>query len=212
MIHQLRVYTAKPGTVPKILEASGTVARRIREGDKYGVLEGHWSSEIGPLNQYAHLWAYDSLAEMERLRAELGKIPAWQSEYVPMIRPHVLRQQVHILRPVIDMKMPKGEGNFHELRRYRLQLGKAAEWTQRMAEHMVAREKYSQNLGLWTSEFPDPNEVVHLWSYESWEHRMEARAGSQADPEWQKFLSYAGPLIEDMTSMILQPSQYSPRK
>ncbi len=212
MIHQLRVYTGKPGTIPKILEASGTVARRIREGDKYGVLEGHWSSEIGPLNQYVHLWAYDSLAEMERLRAELGKIPAWQSEYIPLIRPSILRQDVYLLRPTIDMKMPKGEGNFHELRRYRLQPGKAVEFTKRMADHLPAREKYSQNLGIWTCDFPDPNEVFHLWSYESWAQRMEARKGSQADPDWQNFLSFAGPVIEDMTSMILQPSEYSPRK
>ncbi len=212
MIHQLRAYTVKPGTIGDVLEASGTVARRIREGDKYGVLEGHWSSEIGPLNQYVHLWAYDSLAEMERLRGELAAIPAWQSDYIPLIRPNILRQTVNIMRPVIDMKMPEGENNFHELRRYRLQPGKAVEWTKRMAEHMPAREKYSLNLGLWTSDFPDPNEVVHLWAYESWKHRKEARAGSQADPDWQKFLSYGGPLIEDMTSMILQPSQYSPRK
>lgn len=212
MIHQLRAYTVTPGTIGKVLEASGTVARRIREGDKYGVLEGHWSSEIGPLNQYVHLWAYDSLAEMERLRGELSALPAWKAEYLPLIRPHVLHQAVHILRPVIDMKTPEGEGNFHELRRYRLQPGKAVEWTQRMAEHMPAREKYSPNLGLWTSDFPDPNEVVHLWSYESWEHRVEARKGSQADPDWQSFLGYCVPLIEGMTSMILQPSQYSPRK
>ena len=176
------------------------------------MLEGHWSSEIGPLNQYVHLWAYDSVAEMERLRLEMVAIPAWTAEYVPLIRPHMLRQAVHLLRPVIDMKMPDGENNFHELRRYRLQPGKAVEWTKRMAEHLPAREKYSPNLGIWTCDVPDPNEVFHLWSYESWEHRKDARASSQSDPEWQKFLSYGGPLIEDMTSMILQPSPYSPRK
>ncbi|MBT06558.1 MAG: NIPSNAP family protein, partial [Rhodospirillaceae bacterium] len=33
MIFELRVYTVRPGTVNQVLEASGTVAREIREGD-----------------------------------------------------------------------------------------------------------------------------------------------------------------------------------
>jgi hypothetical protein len=49
MIFELRIYTVKPGTVNQVLEASGTVAREIRDGDSYGKLEGHWASEIGTL-------------------------------------------------------------------------------------------------------------------------------------------------------------------
>ena len=71
MIHELRVYDLRPGSVGAVLDASGKVARRIR-GDDYGKLEGHFSSEIGPLNQYVHLWSFDSIEEMLRLRGELG--------------------------------------------------------------------------------------------------------------------------------------------
>lgn len=212
MIHHLRTYTVRPGTIGKVLDASGTVARRIREGDKYGKLEGHWSSEIGTLNQYVHLWSYESAEEMARLRRALVAIPAWQEEYVPLIRPHILRQEVRNLNPVLDMKMPEGEGNIYELRTYRLSPGKAAEWTARLAEAMPAREKYSPNIGLWTADAPDPNEVTHLWAYATFESRMEARAASQADPDWQAFLAYAGPLIEHMHACLLMPSPYSPRK
>ena len=212
MIHELRMYTLKPGSINKALEASGTVAKRIRGSDNYGKLEGHWSSEIGTLNQYIHLWGFESVSEMQRLRGELAALPEWRKEYVPLIRPNILRQEIRILRPVLDMKDPEGDNNFHELRTYRVKPGKAAEWTGRMVEAMPAREKYSRNLGLWINDFPDPNEITHLWAYKSWQERMEARAGSQADPVWKKFLGYAGPLIEDMHSMILTPSPYSPRQ
>ena len=212
MIHELRTYTLKPGTVPKALEASGTVARQIRGGDKYGKLEGHWSSEIGILNQYVHMWQFDSLNEMQRLRTELADLAAWQEEYIPLIRPHILKQDIRILQPVFDMKYPEGDQNFHELRTYRLKPGKAAEWASRMEEAMPTREKYSKNLGLWINKFPNPNEVTHLWAYKSWQERIEARAKSQVDPVWKDFLDYAGPLIEEMHSMILLPSNYSPRK
>ncbi len=212
MIHQLRIYTCKAGTVGKVLEASGTVARRIREGDKYGVLEGHFSSEIGALNQYVHLWRYDSIAEMDRLRGELGKLEAWRNEYVPLIRPHILSQHVRILTPARDMQAPDGEGNIYELRIYRVAPGHAAGWAQAMVEAMPARERYSRNIGVWVSQAPDPNEVLHLWAYSSFKARREARAASQADPDWGAFLAANVPAIETMTSTLLLPSQWSPRK
>ena len=212
MIHELRMYTCRPGTVGKVLEASGTVARRIRRGDEYGVLEGHFSSEIGPLNRYVHLWRYDSLAEMARLRGELAGLEAWRTEYVPLIRPHLLAQEVRLLDPAREMKTAEGEGNIYELRIYRLPPGGAAPWAKAMAAALPAREKYSPNIGLWTSRLPNPNEVVHLWAYSSFEARMEARRASQADPEWQAFLKANAPTLETMTSMLLIPSRWSPRK
>lgn len=212
MILELRIYTVKPGTVNQVLEASGTVAREIREGDKYGTLEGHWASEIGTLNQYVHLWSYEDLPTMLRLRKELSEKPEWKEKYVPLIRPHLLRQDIRLLAPVIDMKYPDGGNNFHELRTYQLRPGTANSWATRMAEAMPSREKYSKNIGLWMNITPDPNKVTHLWSYSSWEERMQVRRDSQSDPEWKEFLSYARPLMENMESSILTPSPWSPRK
>lgn len=212
MIHQLRIYTCRPGTVGKVLEASGTVARRIREGDRYGVLEGHFSTEMGALNRYVHIWRYDSMAEMARLRAELAALDAWRTEYVPLIRPHLIDQNVRILSPVREMKTAEGEANIYELRIYRLGPGKAAQWAQAMAEAMPAREKYSPNIGLWVSQLPDPNEVVHLWAYRDFKARMEARRASQADPEWKAFLDANVSALETMSSTLLLPSPWSPRK
>ncbi len=212
MIHELRMYTCKPGTVGKVLEASGTVARRIRQGDKYGVLEGHFSTEIGALNRFVHLWRYDSMAEMTRLRGELGGLEAWRTEYVPLIRPHLLDQTVRILNPMREMTMPEGESNIYELRVYRLPPGGAAPWAQAMLQALPAREKYSKNVGLWVSMLPDPNEVVHLWAYPDFGARMEARRASQADPDWQAFLSANVPALQGMSSTLMLPSVWSPRK
>ena len=211
MIHELRVYDLKPGSVGTMLDASGTVARGIR-GDNYGKLEGHFSSEIGPLNQYVHLWSFDSIEEMLRLRGELGAREDWKTDYLPLIRPIVLRQTVRILIPVLPMKPVETEGNLYELRRYRFKPGQAVPWAAKMAEHMPAREKYSTNLGVWTCQWPDPNEVLHLWVYESFEARMEARKASQADPDWQPVLAAGREVIEEMHSVLLMPSAYSPRK
>ena len=75
MIYELRTYTLKPGTVGDMIKAASTVSQDIR-GDKYGKLEGYWSTEIGPLNQVLHLWSYQDLNERMRLRAELASSSA----------------------------------------------------------------------------------------------------------------------------------------
>lgn len=49
MIHELRIYTLYPGKQAEYLRLQKEVSRPIR-GDKYGKLEGCWTTEIGPLN------------------------------------------------------------------------------------------------------------------------------------------------------------------
>jgi hypothetical protein len=96
MIYELRTYTLKQGSVPEVAKNSGTVGRDIRKDD-YGKLEGYWVTEIGPLNQVMHLWSYKDLNERAQLRAELAKNPRWNSEYVPLIRPNLVRQDIRLL-------------------------------------------------------------------------------------------------------------------
>ena len=99
MIYELRTYTVKPGTLGDMIKAAGTVSRDIRKDD-YGKLEGYWSTEIGPLNQVLHMWSYNSFDERARMRAELAKNPRWTGEYVPLIRPLLVRQDVRLMNAV----------------------------------------------------------------------------------------------------------------
>src|ERR1700737_3674430 len=99
MIYELRTYTLKPGTLADMVKAASTVSRDIRKDD-YGKLEGYWMTEIGPLNQVMHLWSYRDLNERTRLRAELAKNARWSSEYLPLIRPLLMHQDVRLLNPI----------------------------------------------------------------------------------------------------------------
>jgi len=107
MIYELRTYTVKPGTIGDMVKAASTVSRDIR-GDDYGKLEGYWSTEIGPLNQVMHLWSYGSFDERARLRGELAKNPRWTGEYIPLIRPLLVRQDVRLLNAI---RRPAGSGS-----------------------------------------------------------------------------------------------------
>jgi hypothetical protein len=211
MIHELRIYTVKPGSVPEVAKNSGEVGRAIR-GDNYGKLEGYWLGEIGPLNYVAHLWSYKDLNDRERLRGELAKNERWAKEYIPLIRPHLIRQDIRLMNPVLPLKAPAGSGNVYEFRYYRAKPGSAKPWLGHFTEALQHREKYSKIVGLWSTEAGQPNEVCHLWAYPDLNTRMAARAAATKDPGWQEFLKKSGPLLDEMATMIMLPSAHSPMK
>ena len=211
MIHELRTYTLHPGKVPAYLDLAANVGRQVR-GNDYGVLQGYWVSEFGPLNQIWHLWSFDSLDERARLRGELARNERWRTEYVPNVIPLMLRQDIRFLSPVIDMKPPEAAGHLYELRIYRTQPGKALSWARLLESYLPARERYSPIVGLWTGEAPQPNEVAHLWAYPDLNIRMKARAEAMGDPKWREFLREGGPMLAEMQSVLLLPTAFSPMK
>lgn len=211
MIHELRIYTLRAGSVATVAKNSGEVGRAIR-GDNYGRLEGYWLTEIGQLNRVCHLWSYKDLNERARLREELSKNERWSKEYLPLIRPHLLRQDIRLLNPVLPIKAPSGTGNVYELRYYRTQPGAVKTWTKHFVEALPVREKYSKIVGLWNTEAGQPNEVMHLWSYPDLNARATARDAVAKDPAWGEFLKTAGGYLEELENMLLMPSAHSPLK
>lgn len=209
MIHELRTYTLRPGSQPEVAQTSGTLGRDIR-GDRYGKLEGYWTTEIGALNQVVHLWSFDSLDERARLRAELSQNERWQNEYIPKLLDHLVRQEVRLLNPVLPIAPPRTTGNIYELRCYRARPTKVRAWAKAFTEAMPVRQKYSSCSGAWISEAGQPNEVVHLWAYADLNARMQARAEAGADPDWQAFVGKAAGLLEEMHSTIMLPASHSP--
>ena len=209
MIYELRTYTVKQGSLPEVIKNSGTVSRAIRKDD-YGKLEGYWSTDIGPLNQVMHLWSYADLNERARLRAELAENVRWETEYRPLIRPHLVRQDIRLLNPVIGPIAPASAPNVYEFRNYRTKPGAVRQWAELMRKVLPVREKYSKIVGLWITEAGQPNEACHIWAYRDLNHRAQVRAAAVADPEWQAFLKESAPLLDEMQSTILLPAPHSP--
>lgn len=78
MIVEHRTYTVVHGRMDEYLARYERDALPLQR-KHLGRLLGFFVSEIGPLNQVIHLWAYDSLADRERRRAALHEDPAWQA-------------------------------------------------------------------------------------------------------------------------------------
>ena len=97
MIVEERTYSLNIGAVPKYLEqyeAEGLAVQR----PILGRLVGYFSTEIGPLHQIVHLWAYKDLAERSERRARLMADPRWQA-YALKTRPLQISQENKILIP-----------------------------------------------------------------------------------------------------------------
>ena len=210
MIYELRTYTVKPGTLGDIVKAASTVSRDVR-GDNFGKLEGYWFTEIGPLNQVMHMWSYNSFDERAKLRAELAKNPRWTSEYIPLIRPLLVRQDVRLLSALKAPVAPESSGNIYELRNYRAKAaGPVRQWIEAFTAALPAREKYSKIVGLWQTESGEPNEACHIWAYPDLNTRAQVRANTMKDPAWQEFLGKGPGFLEEMHSTIMLPAPHSP--
>ena len=92
-LYEFRTYTYKPGTMLTVLERFGKVMPgRV----KVSPLVAAWSSAIGPLNQFIHVWAYKDAGERERLRAEASKtVEGWP----PVTREFMVKQENMLVVP-----------------------------------------------------------------------------------------------------------------
>lgn len=97
MILEERIYTCHAGKAPQYVqmyEAEGFAIQR----PILGHLVGYFTTEIGPLNQVVHMWAYESMEDRAARRARLLADPAWRT-YAVKVQPFVLTQENRILVP-----------------------------------------------------------------------------------------------------------------
>jgi hypothetical protein len=106
MIIEERIYTCHCGKAAqyvKMYEAEGLAIQRPILGN----LVGYFTTEIGPLNQVVHLWAYESLADRSARRARLSANAGWIA-YIAKVQPLVLTQENKILVPAPFSPWAKG--------------------------------------------------------------------------------------------------------
>jgi NIPSNAP len=73
-IFELRIYQYEVGAIPKVLDAW---SKAIEEREKYSPLVGAWYSELGDLNRWFHMWAYESFEQRFAVRDETRQKGVW---------------------------------------------------------------------------------------------------------------------------------------
>jgi hypothetical protein len=73
-VYEFRSYLYRPGAIPKVIERwREAIGERVR----LSPLVGAWHTELGPLNQWIHVWAYKDAGERQRVRAEAVDRGIW---------------------------------------------------------------------------------------------------------------------------------------
>ncbi|MDB3955824.1 NIPSNAP family protein [Alphaproteobacteria bacterium] len=210
MINELRMYTTRPGKMKDVVNASATVAQKIRGGDTYGKLIGHWWSEIGKMNQYVHMWEYKDPEEMRRLRSELAAKEDWKNKFVPLVGPNILTQEIRLLRPLTEIKKPVNSSNIYELKIIKLNIGQSAKWAKNFLEIVDLIENSSINIGIWNTELQDPNEIISLWSHPNLENMSKYWCDLESNKDWNDFNNYQQNSVKSEENIILKSSVCSP--
>lgn len=97
MIVDERTYTIHIGKIPAYLKLYQEEGLEIQK-KTLGNLIGYFVTEVGQLSTVVHLWAYDSMEDRAKRRAELAANPAWQA-YLAKMQPLVSVMENRILTP-----------------------------------------------------------------------------------------------------------------
>lgn len=73
-VYEMRVYTYGPGAIPTVIEKWG---EHIEAREEFSPLVGAWYSELGGLNVWIHMWAYESYDQRAEIRAETRAKGVW---------------------------------------------------------------------------------------------------------------------------------------
>ena len=96
---------------------------RAQYGDN---LWGYWHTEIGPLNQIVHIWAYESLQQRADIRAASMKDTSGKWPPTAVGREVIISQESDIILPIKGVNETPGKqewGGLYELRMYTYQSG-----------------------------------------------------------------------------------------
>ncbi len=97
MIIDHRTYNITPRRMKEYLEIFETYALPIQI-KHLGAPLGFYVVDTGPLDQVVHLWAYDSMADMEVKRSARNADPDW-AIYMEKTKGLIVSQETKIIRP-----------------------------------------------------------------------------------------------------------------
>src|SRR5260370_32966459 len=92
-VSEMRTYTYAPGDISKVLEAWD---KAIEARERFSPLAACWTSELGGLNKFTHIWVYKDVNERARVREE-SRRPGGARPPQAGVRP--VRQENKLLIP-----------------------------------------------------------------------------------------------------------------
>ena len=206
MIIEMRTYTLRPGTMAEMEKRFGeALPNRLKHGHQ---LAAAWHTEVGPLNQFIHVWAYDSFGQRDTVRKAAIKDGGWPpktSEFIVEMKNEVFHPA-----PFSPPLEPRSIGPLFEIRQYTLIPGAIPGLIERWSEKIEGRQKFSPLVAGMYSEFGALNKWVHIWAYKDANERNSVRAAAAATGQWPA-RNPPGVVVKQENAFVL-PAAFSPIK
>jgi NIPSNAP protein len=204
MIIEVRTYELKPGSVAEVEKRFGD---GLPAREKFSKLAAFWHTEIGPLNQIIHVWAYENFEQRAAVRKASQESGAWP----PPIREFIvsMNSEIFVPAPFSPGLEPRQVGPLFEIRSYTLAAGGIPGLIERWAPKIDERVKLSPLVGAWYSEFGTLNKWVHIWAYKDASERQKVRADAIARGIWPPGGGPAGAMLKQENKLVL-PASFSP--
>jgi hypothetical protein len=203
MIYEIRTYQIAPTSLAEVEKRFGEAYEHRK---KYSAITAFLHTEIGPLNEVVHIWAYRDLAERTRIRGEAMKDPNWPPKIREFIR--AMRSEIVVPFPFPPEVAVGRVGPFFELRYYTLRAGVLPEVSRNWEAALPERMKLSPLLLAGSVEFGHANGFVHIWPYKNLDQRQQVRAEAIKKGIWPP-PGGADHLLTQETK-ILMPAAWSP--
>ena len=179
MLYEVRTYRLLPRSQKEVIKRFG----EAYEGRKqFSELSAFFYTEIGALNQIIHIWPYEDLQQRTEIRTKAATAPNWP----PHISDFLVDQLSEIFVPFpFTPEFKTGNvGPVFEWRSYIIKPHSVGGIQKRWAAAMEERQKISPLLMAMTTELGPLNKFVHIWPYESLEHRRQVREEAAIKGIW----------------------------
>jgi NIPSNAP len=199
MFYEMVTVEVRPGGV-------GQVVKRIAEKpptfEGGATLLGFWVTEIGRVNELVSLWTRENEAAQPD-----GLSPG---EWLTGIREFATGTQVERFRlfPFMSDIEPGRYGGVYELRSYLLKPGTTRETIEIWASALPARAALSKPLGAFYAVGGSLQKFIHIWPYDSADHRQNTRDRAVAEGVWPPEGGAARLLYQENSLLI--PTAFSP--
>lgn len=216
---ELRTYTAAKGKLDDLNRRFRKYSRIVFSRYKMARL-GFWVPLDNPDNKFTYILSYADCEDRDPAWEQFNADSLWQR--VGKITTHegdlVTNVENRMMTPT-DFSPPIGPSareheRVFELRTYTAASGKRDELLARFRNHTmdIFQRHGMENVAYWLPQ-DDENQLVYLLAFPSRFARNEAWREFDMDPEWQRVYEKSredGPLVENVESTLLRPTDYSP--
>uniref|UniRef100_A0A8D8AFP5 Protein NipSnap n=2 Tax=Culex pipiens TaxID=7175 RepID=A0A8D8AFP5_CULPI len=213
IIYELHTHNIRPDSVGKYLENYKKSVEIVSSKKDLTIeLIGSWSVDVGDLDQCLHLWRYTGGFEMVD---QSKKVLCSDPDYVQLTQErgtflrsrHLQYLLAFSYWPQLALRQDK---NIYEIRSYRLKPGTMIEWGNNWARAINYRQNNDEAFAGFFSQIGRLYNVHHIWCYKDLLSRKETRESAWRSPGWDECVAYTVPLIREMHTRILTPTDFSP--